>query len=315
MSTMGKCPTICPHIGFMHTEIGKPGKQRVLRPFWVTSRIRRRSFDANKFQLSPEPKWKSKYPRREEGGGFWNNTFHFFRYRLAPILDSIPLFAAKPFMRSHLIKMALIEKGQGNEDGEAIATSYKGLQLAYIAGKKASPIPGGKFSFVHSLRNGEIIASQFFLLFLILKFTEFPCMHFSSNKATLEFRIQDVIRPYWFKNDERSSSIQNQCSFFQWWFIYEDVSRTISSKTFLVIIHLYHLSAYYRSILLDWWWPITNNMYIYYLSDYDWFYLCIPFYLSRQWLARQTITITIYSIYQSGHEFSIIWPYNTRCIS
>lgn len=99
-------------------------------------------------------------------------------------------------MRSHLIKMALIEKGQGNEDGEAIATSYKGLQLAYIAGKKASPIPGGKFSFVHSLRNGEIIASQFFLLFLILKFTEFPCMHFSSNKATLEFRIQDVIRPY-----------------------------------------------------------------------------------------------------------------------
>lgn len=52
------------------------------------------------------------------------------------------------------------------------------------------------------------------------------------------------------------------------WFIYQEmlssfVSRAISSETILIIIDLYHLSAYYRSTLLDWWWPITNNIYIY----------------------------------------------------
>lgn len=40
------------------------------------------------------------------------------------------------------------------------------------------------------------------------------------------------------------------------WFIYQEmlssfVSRAISSETILIIIDLYHLSAYYRSTLLD----------------------------------------------------------------
>ena len=82
--------------------------------------------------------------------------------------------------------MALIEKGQGNEDGEAIATSYKGLQLAYIAGKKASPIPGGKFPSCIHFEMVKLLPRNFFLslslFFFILKFN---ILRFSSNKAIL----------------------------------------------------------------------------------------------------------------------------------
>lgn len=94
-------------------------------------------------------------------------------------------------MRSHLIKMALIEKGQGNEDGEAIATSYKGLQLAYIAGKKASPIPGGKFPSCIHFEMVKLLPRNFFLIFFYLKIHRIS-MHFSPNKATnLEFKHFD----------------------------------------------------------------------------------------------------------------------------
>lgn len=156
---------------FIHRKLSVEATLCDVYPFCIRFSPERQSFDVNKFELSFN-RLEIEIPTKEKPPRGWNNTFHFIRYRISiDGLLSLPFFLfffpfsfffppiffiAKPFMRSHLIKVALIE-GCGNEDG-AIVTSPTPLQLAHAVAKEATQ--GEGISPAHPLQSVEIIASQ-----------------------------------------------------------------------------------------------------------------------------------------------------------
>lgn len=192
-------PATCPHIAFMRTEIGKLAVQATCfaTPFCVTSclsvsRFRRRSFDVNKFQLSPEPSGnRNTDGEKKEAARLLEQYVPFLSLspRPDPRLDSS--FCCETFYEKSPDKNGSYRERARKRGRGGNCDFLQGLATRLYRREKSITHPREKISFVHSLRNGEIIASQFFFIFFYLKIHRIS-MHFSPNKATnLEFKHFD----------------------------------------------------------------------------------------------------------------------------
>lgn len=121
-------------------------------PSCICPSLKRQSFDANKFELSFN-QLEIEIPTKKKQQ-CWNNTFHFFFYRIS--IDLARLFTAKPFYKKSPDKSGSYRRAR--KRGRSNWDFFKGLQLAYAIAKKA--VVTGEDSLGHLLQSVKIIASQ-----------------------------------------------------------------------------------------------------------------------------------------------------------